>query len=191
MTVIKKDKLLEFAQQNKEEFDMLEVDPQIWERINRAQPSMPKKSKVHPMLLRAAAAIILFSMAWWLGHTYDVNPSKSFTEQVKDEKIEKQIPALAEVEKVYGAQVDVLLTKVDEKLSSQPQLREELYTDLADLDSTYAQYKTELNTAHATEDVVQAMIQIYKMKVEILQELLDELQRKEQNTHQHETEINL
>jgi len=193
MTDNKKDKLYEYVQHNREEFDVLDVDSQIWERINKAQPKGVKKTKIHPILWRAAAAVVLLTSAWWISQHFDVNTVKVFSEEIRENSINKEIPQLQEAEKLYGEQANVLLSKLDEKLSTYPELKAELNTDLAELDSTFAQYKHELNTAPSTEDVVHAMIQIYRMKVDILQQLHDELQRKERNSNNNSgnNEINL
>ena len=54
---------------------------------------------------------------------------------------------------------------------------------MLELDSTYAQLKLDLKDNVANEQIIEAMIQNYRIKLQILEKMLDHLKAMKNNNH--------
>ena len=89
---------------------------------------------------------------------------------------EIKIPELQEAEIYYTSQLQSKLLKVKEYLTEYPELEIELIQDLSALDSIRIELKEDLRDNIANKEVVEALIQNYRMKLTILEDLLEHLE---------------
>jgi hypothetical protein len=68
-------------------------------------------------------------------------------------------------------------------------LRKEINIELSELDKIYRELKEDLKDNADNEEVVAAMIQNYRLKLEILEEILQQLQPANENTEDDEDTI--
>ena len=57
-------------------------------------------------------------------------------------------------------------------LAEYPSLEDELETDLSELDSIYISLKSDLNDNVANHEVIEAMIENYRLRISILEDML-------------------
>ncbi len=172
------DRLERFVIDHRDEFDIHQPNDNLWDKIKKPE----KKTKIislkqSSILWRAAAVVIIFSSAFLLSefiHYSNSNIPLAETNAVQEE-ILMQIPALAEAETYYTKQVKMKLTQIKKHNSFAPDLEEQLNYDLAELDTIFAELKADLKDNVANEEVINAMIQNYRMKLLILEEMLTEL----------------
>jgi chromosome segregation ATPase len=83
-------------------------------------------------------------------------------------------PELAETEKYYSGLIQTKLKELQGTLSSYPELKDGLHKDLAELDSVYRDLKKDLKDNVSNEEVVDAMIQNYRLKLKLLEQIQQE-----------------
>lgn len=179
-----KDRLEEFVKANREAFDDREPDPSLWLRINPQNEQPPADRKLRWMRYAAAAAVIFAFVSagiWFLSGT---NQS---TEQLYGELYQE----IVEAESYYTGLVTKKYNELEPYFTSSPELKEELDYDLEELDHIYLELKEDLQDNVGNPEVIDAMIQQYRMKVEILEQLLNQLKEKENTNDEEKNEISL
>lgn len=168
-----KDRFEKFVEENREQFDFHDPDPGIWDRINS---DIRKKRSINWQLLlnRAAIIIVIFTASYITNemiHRYKNNSLSS----VKNGR-ESNAPGLKEAEAYYTGLVNQKLDELKPVIANCPSLQEELDYDLSELDSAYTELKGDLKDNVANQEVIQAIIENYRLKITILEDILSELE---------------
>jgi hypothetical protein len=88
---------------------------------------------------------------------------------------------LKETEAYYNNLVNSLYSEATPLLTNNPEIKNELNTDLAHLDSICIDIKKDLKDNISNQDVVEALIQNYRIKIHILEDMLKVLRDNEPN----------
>ena len=193
------DELEAFVRKNREAFDPLEPDPELWKRIIPEERAKPSKSAARPWYatvpFRAAAAVLVLAAATLFYTKLDsgnpqvaeaIQPVEQPAESTPaDEALEGLIPELLEAEAFYAHQVE---EKLVELKATNPAMEEEIRYDLAELDRAYVELKQDLNEDLANREIVEAMIQNYRLKLKVLESILQQLQKTETKTPDNGTD---
>ena len=199
---MKKDRLENFVQDNREEFDVFEPRPELWQHICRdlSQESPEKKeAKVIKFsfgerasfsadffFMRVAAAIVLLVGCGLTLFLMKQQPPETAYTLASTESIETEAPELSsiapelpEIEAYYASQIEEKKSELSEYDLKVLGLDEQQVIDkeLAQLDSSYTQLKKQLYTSPNTEEIVNAMIQNLWIRVRVLNKQLEVLQR--------------
>ena len=179
-----KDRLEQFISDHREQFDLHEPDERLWTGIGsgigkRKAPGIGWKG----LLWRAAAVVLIFGASFLL-QEYRHRHSGTISER-RQEKILRNIPELEEAEIYYAGLLDEKLREVKPLISQHPELGLSLKQDLSELDSTYLVLQNDLMDNIANDEVVEAMIQNYVLKIQILEDLLKYM---DENTKDQEDE---
>lgn len=172
-----KDRLEEFVRSHREEFDILEPRSDMWENIEQMmdKPSQFRdriaKRTVRYYIIRVAgiAAIFIFSLGV---QRFYLNYKNAHTE----------IPELREAEMYYTGLIKQKLIEAKPILSEYPEIQEKLNSDLSELDSVYKDLKKDLKDNVANQEVIEAMIDNYRLRIGILEEMLGFLEEKNSAT---------
>ena len=105
---------------------------------------------------------------------------------IRNSRLYQAVPELKEAEYYYQSQVSMKMKELKPYFREVPGLSREVNDDLTELDSVYVSLKRDLADNVANEQVIEAMIQNYRMKLEILEDLLQQL-KAEQNPDHLET----
>jgi hypothetical protein len=106
-----------------------------------------------------------------------------------DIEIYENIPVLVEARAYYSNQINSMENEVYNLAGSDSPLREEIRMEFEELDKVFNELKSDLKDNAANEEVVEAMIQNYRIKLQILEEILYQLKNAdEQNTVDYEDE---
>ncbi|WP_299755616.1 hypothetical protein [uncultured Pontibacter sp.] len=200
-----KDKLEKFVQDNREEFDVFEPRPELWQQICHELPknSPEKEAKVIKVsfgerasfsadffFMRVAAAIILllgcgltiFLMKQQTPDTANTLAATQSINAAAPESINAIAPELPEVEAYYVNQIEAKKSELSEYDLKVLGLDEQQIIDkeLARLDSSYVQLKQQLYTTPNTDEIVGAMIQNLQIRIKVLNRQLEVLQSLEQ-----------
>lgn len=173
------DNLEKFIIKNREEFDLYEPSSEVWDKIKKREPGI--KSKVIKLRLkkyisRAAVIVLLVSITFFVQEFRHKDNSKQY--EIAQNDYEIIIPELQEVEKYYNTEVNKKLKEINKLANFNPEITRHIESDLADLDSIYADLKEDLKENIDNEEVINAMIKNYKVKLEILEEILYFLENK-------------
>ncbi|WP_018476892.1 hypothetical protein [Pontibacter roseus] len=200
------DRLKEFVNENREEFDVFEPRPELWQEICRQMPKAQEKpvtarkeAKVISinfgellnfnadfMFMRVAASIILLLgcglTLLLVKQNVPANTGATMAAATEQAALSQIAPELVEVEAYYTNQIKSKreeLSDYDMKVLGLDEAKE-IDLELARLDSSYTQLKTQLYTTPNTDQVMGAMIQNLQIRIEVLNRQLEVLKRIEQ-----------
>lgn len=174
-----KDRLEEFVRSHKEEFDIFEPNDNLWEGIEKKMDK-GKKIRLSYYLVRAAgiAAIFLITLTAYNYFFTDNNRTA-------------EIPEIKEAEMYYTGLIDSKLDEVKPLLADYPEIQTEINADLTELDSVYNDLKEDLKDNVSNQEVIEAMLENYRMRVDILQEMLEYLESKNSDNTTNKTKYEL
>ncbi|TAF32639.1 MAG: hypothetical protein EAZ57_08055 [Cytophagales bacterium] len=197
------DKFKQFVQTNHQAFDLWQLNDaeqkDLWNGIqgklqtasdrpfeetqSGKESKRPKKFVFSRRFFQVAASLLLLAVA--------VLSYAQFTESPSD--LAAAYPELAEAESYYQNEVNVKIKQVKAIHTETPLPEEALLEDVKKLELAYNDLKNDLKDNANNEQVVSAMIQNYRTRLLILEQLLEELQ-KIKNTENniisnHETNI--
>ena len=132
---------------------------------------MTRKSMVKHWLSVAAMIIVILGTAIILFRPFKNN---------KDILSESN-PQLKETEIYYNQLVSTLYNEAAPHLKENPEMREELNNDLSQLDSICIDLKKDLKDNISNQDVVEALIRNYRIKIDILEDMLAVLKEADNN----------
>lgn len=168
-----KDRLEEYIRMNREEFEIYTPGENVWEGIRKPAVVIPERKKYLKIAYRIAAVIIIFIASYAFHEYRDYRSEMKLADE--NESIYRQIPDLRETEFYYNNLVDLKLEELKPFFRQVPGLESEIKYDLSELDSIYASLKNDLKDNIANDQVLEAMIQNYRLKLEILEDLLSEV----------------
>jgi len=175
-----KDRLEQFISDHRDQFDLYEPDEKLWAGI---EPRVPKERSFRigwkGVLWRAAAVLVIFGASFVLQEYLHLHRG-ILTDKTED-KILREIPELQEAEVYYTSLLNEKINQIEPLISENPELGETLHQDLTELDSIYNELQKDLRDNIANNEVVEAMIQNYILKIQILENLLDYMDETSKN----------
>jgi hypothetical protein len=93
----------------------------------------------------------------------------------RKDAVENSIPGLGEAEAYYTSLINQKMDELKPVIDNCPSLQEELNYDMTELDSVYTDLKKDLKDNMANQEVVEAIIENYRLKISILEDLLKEM----------------
>jgi hypothetical protein len=169
-----KDNLEKFILENRESFDTEIPDREAWKKIKKRRQRPSFNSRLLKFSIRAAAMVFIFFLSYAY-HEYRDNRQIPHMSAGNENEIYEEIPELKETEKYYSTLVSEKMEELQPYLIRLPEIREVVEQDLSELDSVYVSLKNDLKDNIANDKVIEAMIQNYRLKLEILEELLKEV----------------
>jgi len=176
-----KESLEQFVKNRREEFDDAIPGNGVWLGIEKSLSTDSNRFRKPLRILGRAAAVLIIFAASWIFHEFR-DQRNSLGEN--SESLYKMVPELKEAELYYSNQVNSMLQELKPYFASYPGLGNEVKTELDALEKAYQSLKEDLNDQVATEEVVEAMIQNYRLKLSILEDILSEL--KKENEHENQ-----
>lgn len=177
---MKEDKLKDFIVEHRSEFDGENPPPMIWLTLEKELEATQQKKKsafVHelkrPTMMRMMQVAAMFVVVMGVGLIIGLQISKK---TVYDNP---NLQEFVEAEKHYSKKVDNMWTVVK---ASGVEEENTIQEDLESLDKVYNELKEELlmGTQGNTNAVVNAMIQNYRTKIEILETVIDKTKQSNQ-----------
>jgi hypothetical protein len=149
----------------------------------RRQAMTPKRSIV-PYLLRAAVVTLLVTLSslWTWDHFIRTDSKRMTLGQVS--------PQYKEVENYYIHQVGLMQEEiVNTDIQNSPEQKEMLISELQSMDSVYVSLQKELKANPNDERIINAMIEHYQTKLEVMTYIVDQLKAiRKDNTNTEENE---
>lgn len=209
-----KDRLKEFVNENREEFDVFEPRPELWQEICQQMPSTAKQEKMPRkeakiisinfgerlnfsadfMFMRVAATIVLLLACGLtlllVKQNTPAAPDTTIAAATSQPALSQIAPEMVEVEAYYTSLINNKreeLSEYDLKVLGLDEAQE-IDRELARLDSSYTQLKKQLYTTPNTDQVMGAMIQNLQIRIEVLNRQLEVLQKIEKLQNENATE---
>jgi hypothetical protein len=187
---MKPDKLEQYIKANSDAFNPHEPGDGSWSAIReRIKPEGRFNWK--RFAWQAAAAIVIFMSAWYL-HDFlqlDRSDNRGVADLSEGNPVNEQMQVLMEAEVYYASRIDAAREEVYRLSGRDEQLMEILNFDLVELEGVFEELKNDLKDDSDNQEVIEAMIQNYRIKLEILEEMLLQLKKidnTEENTAGHE-----
>ena len=165
---MKVDKLKDRVAENKADFEVYQVDAEgLWGNIEK---DLNKRRRLNPWKVysRVAAAVVMTIGISWIVFAYN---GESYSEGFA---LHDLSPELAETEFFYSQQVEEKMQLIK---SSNNLIDPEVMDNLAMLDSAYQELKMDLKDNAANEEVIDAMIMNYRIKLQLLEQILSEIKK--------------
>ena len=186
---MREDRLEQFIAENRDQFDLYDPDDKVWKEVSKTIRNKQRFINWRTVVWRAAAVIVIFAasfMFWEFMNNSDMLIGR------QERKVRKmEIPELREAEIYYTNMVDNRLEELTPLIQQDPELQNELNSDLDELDSIYSELQKDLIDNIANDEVVEAMIQNYRLKLEILEDLLEQLQETSKNDENEKNELEI
>jgi hypothetical protein len=191
---MKEDKLEQFIRDNAQEFNNLEPPVMAWETISQTLPA-PKQTPVRrlwPVAWKVAAAILIFASAWMLNDYTDQKKNTKDNFSNTEVAASPVLSELSDAEAYYTSQISSKQAELAKYARQNPEIIEDLKQEFKEMDKSKAELKKDLAESNADEKVIEAIILSYRVKLEILDQMLTELRKsKEGNTPPKPVETNL
>ena len=162
------DKLEKYILEHRNELDLYAPDEKIWENI-QGKSRVRYLSRRRVISVAATIAVLLGTTMgiMWFGKTgiTQNNP-----------------PALLESEIYYSRQLESLINEAQPYFTSNPSVGTDLMNEISSLDSIYLEIKKDLKDNISNEEVIEALINNYRVRILILEEML--LILKEENNNE-------
>lgn len=190
------ERLEDYVKKHRNDFDFLEPNAALWNKIE-TKLGPERKNRSLNILWKAAAVILVFGFSFWaqmqLGEknqtitqhnihtgTPEIATNIPDTEEspvIAPAPENKLVPEFAETEKYYNRKVKSTMKELKVYLVKYPDVATDMNKDLAELDSVYRTLKRDLGDNVAQEEIISAMIQNYRMKLQLLEDIKSELMR--------------
>jgi hypothetical protein len=170
---MEKDRLEKFVINHRDEFDEFMPDPAVFGRIRKPKPVV-RMINWNSVMWKAAAVLVIFVASYYF-HDFVNSRKRPQTAENETGKPTEIVKMMIEAEAFYTAQIDNRQQEFNALAQDQPEIRHEVNYELVALDSVYADLKRDLKDNAANEEVIEAMIQNYRVKLDILEDVLRQL----------------
>ena len=164
------DKLEKFINDNREALNAYDPDPAIWERIKKPGPLSFRQ-----VFNRAAMIIII------IGISIVIVMRAGIDGDWPDQNLSAENPDLKETEIYYNNKVQQLMDDAQPLFTANPDIERELMIDIKHLDSICMEIKEDLKDNISNQEVIGALVMNYRIKIDILEEILEILGEQEKN----------
>ena len=178
------DNLEDFVNKNRGEFDAQSPRPELWDRIKESKEEhkdvvqlTPKKApyQVWQSMKIAASIAILFLAAFGGYKLLEDNPAYTVVRTTGQEELTSE---MAELDSYYENQIRGQYIKV-ESLVASDEILEEIRNELEILDAEKAKLIEDYDRNANTQEIVEALMNTYKMKLDVLENILSLLNETE------------
>lgn len=187
---MKTDNLEKFILDHRNDFDDLEPNPAIWNKIQKKEPKKIDLNWTKILVRVAAVAVIFVSSFIFIDYLVNKTENAVLVETDMPDEIDKEVyQNLMEAEFYYSSMIEQRKEEFYKLAGNNSPLRNEINIELTELDNVFRELKEDLQDNADNEEVVVAMIQNYRLKLEILEEILLQLEPANENTKNDEDEI--
>jgi hypothetical protein len=166
----------------------------VWQTIEKELP-VSKKALVRtiwPYAWKVAAAILIFASAWILNDYFDQRKSSGNRFTKVESVANPELNELSDAEAFYTTKISNKQAELAVYAKQHPEIIEDLKKEFREMDKNKEELKKDLAESNADEKVIEAIIQSYRVKLEILDQLLAELRKSNENSkEQKPVEISL
>ncbi len=183
---MKTDKLEKFILENRESFDTQVPSQDVWEKIKK-----PERKSISlnwkTIAFRAAAVVVIFVSSYYF-HDFMNNKTTSVVAESNSFMIEENplYKNLIEAELYYSAEINYKKQEFFRLTNNSPALQKAISMELSDLDVLFKELKEDLNDNADNHEVIEAMIQNYRIKLEILEDMLNQIKPEQKNNNHEE-----
>jgi hypothetical protein len=176
------DNLEEYIRKHREEMDRHKPSSGIWRRIRKEIKSGRNSRWIS---IAAMVAVILGTTVVFLRPGF--KPSQKAGGEIKNQAVMNGNSPLRETEIYYNNLANTLYREATPMLTKNPEIEKELSSDISQIDSICSEIKKDLKDNVANQDVVEALIQNYRIKIRLLEDMLQVLKEYENNPEKNDS----
>jgi hypothetical protein len=175
------DKLEKFIQDNREQFDSYEPSPDLWKKIikedDALQISGAKANKTIRYFVFRVAAVLLVAVLSIFAYEQikTIRSAENLASDQTNEQLAPEIIELMEAETYYGQQVDAKMKELESYSNGFADVKADVLADFEELDAAYTDLLNELGSDIYKQEVIESMIENYRLKIAILEEVIHQL----------------
>lgn len=176
------DNFEKYIQENKKQLDQHEPKDIFWDKI---APELEEKKPKNDWLkytLRVAAILLLGVGIGWL-----INQQGS-NQQLQANNNEMELAELGDAQSYYTSLIDEKLLEIEKSSKMTKKDKDEFLTFMEDLDQEYAILKESLKENINNERVIEAILENYKTRIDVLESLINRL-NEQQNLQDDESKV--
>jgi len=172
------DNLEEYIRKHREEMDRYKPSSGLWRRVRKGiktgrNPGYRLISIAAMVAVVIGTAVVFFRPGYKLSQKADTEGSY--------QTMMKSSILMKETEIYYNNLANSLYMEATPLLTGNPEIEKELTTDISQIDSICLEIKKDLKDNVANQDVVEALIQNYRIKIKLLEDMLNILKENEEN----------
>jgi hypothetical protein len=169
---MRRDKLEEFVNENRHEFDPMEPSDKIWDSISKRLDIQPKQSIRRMSWIKVAAivaVIIAFpAIIYQLRFSHQAQIAKAI-------QVDPDVQELMEAEAFYAQEVSGKLVEIQKCFKIYPELKGEIEGDLNELETMYMSLKKDLKENISNKEVIEAMINNNRNRMKLVDDVLAQI----------------
>lgn len=189
---MKQDRLEEFVRKNRAEFGPGEDAPDLFSRIKKPEAPEPQISISWRRVLARAASVIAIFVASYYFHDYmssnNVTREKTLSKETLSSPLYRE---LLEADEYYTAQISARKAELFSSAANEQGLQTDVTNELAALDEQMIDLKNDLNDDANNQEVVEAMIDNYRLKLELLEDMLEQIKSKKDKENRDESSYSI
>jgi len=184
---MKEDKIEQFVRDNAQGFNTLEPPDITWEFIEKELPSTKQSNlrKLWPYAWKVAAAILIFTSAWLLNDYMDQKKTAERHFAASETTASPELSELSDAEAYYTSQISSKQAELAQYARQHPEIIADLKKEFNEMDKSNAELKKDLVESNADEKVIEAIMLSYRVKLEILDQMLTELRKSKDGNQKH------
>ncbi len=184
---MKTDELEKFVNENRDGFDDLTPDPAIWAQIQKDTTKV-KTFSIYKLILRVAAVVVIFVSSYVFHDYRSENKHSAMLMEEADQSQLEEAKNFFEAKAYYASLIGNKEKEVFLLIKEYPDLKNELKTEFKEVDRELSELQKDLKDGAMNEVIIEAMIQKYRLKLSILEEVLLALSEDQntQKTVEHE-----
>ena len=167
---MKTDRLEEFIKNNREDFDQLEPSEKVWKNIS-AKTEKTRVRRMNTYMIRIAAAVVLAVIFSVTIYKTNLLAPGNMAGNTNDPELRE----LIEAEAFYAQQVNGKLKEIRKCYYTFPELKEEIETDLTELEEMYNVLKGDLKENISNKAVIEAMIDNNRNRLKLVDQVLEQI----------------
>ena len=164
------DKLKDRVNKSREDWEVYDTNLEsLWQNIEERLSSVDYKKRSPMLWLKLAASFLLLLGASWV-----VISVSQQTKSSNGYNLGELSPELEETERYYTVQISEKLNMI---YAANREIDDLVLQDLSLLDSAYNDLKVDLKDDIDNQEVVRAMIENYRIKLQLLEQILKEIDK--------------
>jgi hypothetical protein len=176
--------LEKYIRSNIDSFDEKEPIEGHFDRFRQKMENRKPNRKVNLFMVAAAAAVAGIILTGTLGLLFNSSSLRNYN--TRELTLSVISPELKEVEDYYQSQINTRYNQINAlNKNSSPELKSEVIKAISDMDLGYYLLKKDLTQNPKQERVVNAMIQQYQVRVDMLDQILRTLEKVNNIRNQH------
>jgi hypothetical protein len=168
---MKTDELEKFVNENRDGFDDLTPDPAIWPQIQKNTTKV-KTFSIYKLMLRVAAVVVIFVSSYVFHDYRSENKQSAMLMEAADQSQLEEAKNFFEAKAYYASLIGNKEKEVFHLIKEYPELKNELKTEFKEVDRELSELQKDLKDGAMNEVIIEAMIQKYRLKLNILEEVL-------------------